>query len=134
LINTLQRTYKRLISPFLGPRCRFYPSCSEYCAQSISRFGWFKGSWLTATRLCRCHPLAEFGVDAVPPIFLWRLHWAGTRPAPVQDESTPDAVGKPQDSDKLQDYADKVDHVDTLRSPNNPQNPNNPNNPSNRNN
>lgn len=117
LIHTLQRIYKQLISPILGPRCRFYPSCSQYCAQSISQFGWFKGGWLTVTRICRCHPLADFGVDPVPERFSWRRHWAGTRPRASTDESLPDAVGAPPDSAKLQDQVDPIDSVEKIAQP-----------------
>lgn len=58
--------YKKLISPLLGPRCRFYPSCSSYAIEAISRYGGAKGSWLTCKRLCRCHPLNDGGYDPVP--------------------------------------------------------------------
>ncbi|KAB8198799.1 membrane protein insertion efficiency factor YidD [Marilutibacter maris] len=67
LFIALLRFYKRWISPLLGPRCRFYPSCSDYAMQSIARFGTLKGSWLAARRLARCHPLNPGGFDPVPP-------------------------------------------------------------------
>lgn len=60
------RFYKRFISPMLGPRCRFHPSCSEYAAEAISKHGHFHGSWLAAKRLARCHPMSEGGFDPVP--------------------------------------------------------------------
>jgi putative membrane protein insertion efficiency factor len=62
----LIRCYQRLLSPLLGPRCRFYPSCSHYAAEAITRFGPAKGSALALHRLCRCHPLNPGGVDPVP--------------------------------------------------------------------
>ncbi len=47
--------------------CRFVPSCSEYSHQAISRHGLIKGSWLTLTRLCKCHPLcSSYGFDPIP--------------------------------------------------------------------
>lgn len=58
--------YRRLVSPLLGPRCRFHPSCSEYAIIAIRRFGAAKGSWLALRRLTRCHPLNPGGIDEVP--------------------------------------------------------------------
>lgn len=62
----LIRGYQRFISPLLGPRCRFYPSCSSYAIQAVERFGPLKGSALAVHRICRCHPLNPGGIDPVP--------------------------------------------------------------------
>jgi len=58
--------YRTLISPMLGPRCRFFPSCSEYALHALQRHGPVAGTWLAAARLCRCHPWNPGGVDLVP--------------------------------------------------------------------
>ena len=58
--------YQQLISPMLPPRCRFYPTCSQYAAESVKLHGAAKGSWLSLKRIARCHPLNPGGVDLVP--------------------------------------------------------------------
>ena len=62
----LLRGYQVMISPLLGQTCRFSPSCSNYSMQVIERFGFFKGVYLTAARLLRCHPFHPGGYDPVP--------------------------------------------------------------------
>jgi putative membrane protein insertion efficiency factor len=59
--------YRRFISPLLGPRCRFYPSCSAYALEAVQVHGALHGSWLAARRLSRCHPFHAGGLDPVPP-------------------------------------------------------------------
>lgn len=61
------RAYRLLLSPLLGPRCRFLPTCSEYCLEALARHGARRGSWLTLRRLARCHPWGGSGLDPVPP-------------------------------------------------------------------
>ena len=60
------RTYQKILSPLLGPRCRFYPSCCQYTLEAIQEWGLAKGILLGARRLSRCHPLNEGGYDPVP--------------------------------------------------------------------
>ena len=60
------RFYKRNVSPLLPPACRYVPTCSEYAAQAVERFGPVYGGYLAARRLLRCHPFAKGGFDPVP--------------------------------------------------------------------
>ncbi len=62
----LIRFYQRWVSPYTPASCRFYPSCSEYAAEAISRYGVVWGGWLAVRRLLRCHPLHPGGYDPVP--------------------------------------------------------------------
>jgi hypothetical protein len=59
------RGYQRLISPLLGNRCKYYPSCSEYAVQAIDRFGILRGLVLAGWRLLRCNPFSHGGFDPV---------------------------------------------------------------------
>ena len=63
----LIRLYQVAISPMLGPRCRFHPTCSQYGIEAIKIHGGIKGSWLAIKRLLKCHPMSEGGDDPVPP-------------------------------------------------------------------
>lgn len=60
------RGYQRLLSPLLGQRCRYYPSCSNYAVQAIGRHGLLRGGRLAGWRLLRCNPFSPGGVDHVP--------------------------------------------------------------------
>ncbi|MCG2750517.1 MAG: membrane protein insertion efficiency factor YidD [Desulfobacteraceae bacterium] len=55
-----------MISPVLGPSCRYFPSCSEYAYQAIAKYGIIKGVFLSAKRILRCHPFCCGGIDPVP--------------------------------------------------------------------
>ena len=59
------KLYQRLFSPLLGERCKYYPSCSEYAAQAITRFGILRGLVLAGWRLLRCNPWSHGGFDPV---------------------------------------------------------------------
>ncbi len=66
LLQALIRFYQYAISPFLGPRCRFIPSCSEYTAAAVEKYGPLKGSCLGLKRIAHCHPWNAGGFDPLP--------------------------------------------------------------------
>ena len=69
LVRPLQwliRGYQIAISPMLGNRCRYFPSCSEYAIEALEKHGMFKGGWLGVRRIGRCHPWHPGGYDPVP--------------------------------------------------------------------
>ncbi len=68
----LIRLYQRLISPLLGPRCRYWPSCSEYAVQALQRHGILRGVVLATWRILRCNPWSHGGVDPVEAQRLFR--------------------------------------------------------------
>ena len=59
------RVYQWFVSPWLGPACRYEPSCSEYAAEALGRYGVVRGGWLALKRLGRCQPLGGCGYDPV---------------------------------------------------------------------
>lgn len=71
------RGWQRLVSSWMPPICRFYPSCSRYTAEAIQVWGPWQGSWLGVKRICRCHPFHPGGFDPVP------------RPPGLTDQSSP---------------------------------------------
>jgi putative membrane protein insertion efficiency factor len=62
----LIRIYQGVVSPWLGPACRYDPSCSAYACEAIERHGLVRGAWLAVRRIGRCHPFAASGYDPVP--------------------------------------------------------------------
>jgi uncharacterized protein len=67
ILIMLIRGYQRYFSPLLPPRCRFYPSCSEYAVQALLYYGLGRGSAKVLWRLLRCHPLSRGGIDLPTP-------------------------------------------------------------------
>ena len=66
LLRLLLRAYQLGISPMLGQKCRFFPTCSNYALEAIAVHGAGKGSLLAVKRVCKCHPWHPGGVDLVP--------------------------------------------------------------------
>ena len=67
LLVWLLRAYQVVLSPMLGPNCRFYPTCSNYAIESVRTHGAARGGLLAVRRICKCHPWNDGGVDHVPP-------------------------------------------------------------------
>jgi len=68
VVLAILRLYKRWVSPSLLPSCRYVPTCSEYAMEAIDRYGCFRGGWMAALRLLRCHPFVSGGYDPVVKI------------------------------------------------------------------
>lgn len=66
LLTGAIRGYQLTLSRVLPPSCRFYPSCSQYALEAVTRHGALKGTWLAVRRLARCHPFNPGGYDPVP--------------------------------------------------------------------
>jgi len=66
IISGIIGLYRYLISPILGPSCRYTPTCSEYSQEAVMRFGVIKGGWLAIKRILSCHPWGNSGYDPVP--------------------------------------------------------------------
>ncbi len=81
LLIALIRIYQAVVSPWLGPRCRFHPSCSHYACEALHTHGVARGGWLSVRRVLRCHPFHRGGFDPVPP--------AGLDGASAVSESSP---------------------------------------------
>ncbi|MCA3179546.1 MAG: membrane protein insertion efficiency factor YidD [Burkholderiales bacterium] len=95
--------YRYGISPVIGPRCRFHPSCSEYGLEALHRFGLARGAWLVGARLVCCHPWHPGGVDPLPESFddaapsryLGRVLRAGTLRRADADATLPRDAASP---------------------------------------
>ena len=68
IVSAMIRVYQWIISPLLGPRCRFYPSCSNYMLESLEKHGLMAGLKLGVKRVIKCHPLHPGGIDEVPEV------------------------------------------------------------------
>jgi putative membrane protein insertion efficiency factor len=88
LLVVMLTGYRRFVSPLLGARCRFYPSCSAYALEAVQVHGALRGSWLAIRRLSRCHPFHPGGLDPVPG----RSREQGAATAAAPDVSSADVM------------------------------------------
>jgi len=92
LLLALIRAYQFTLSLFMGNNCRYHPTCSNYTAQAVRRFGAGRGSILGILRICRCHPWREGGHDPVPekyPKFFSKKRWTCVKSSPNPAEQEP---------------------------------------------
>ncbi len=68
LLLAIIRFYRKHISPYTKPSCRFIPTCSQYALTAIERYGAWKGGWLALKRICRCHPFHRGEHDFYDPV------------------------------------------------------------------
>ncbi|GAK32465.1 putative membrane protein insertion efficiency factor [Iodidimonas nitroreducens] len=95
----LVRAYQLVLSPFLGPSCRYQPTCSSYARDAIHRYGGLKGGWMAIRRISRCHPLGGYGYDPVPDVPCGHDHQKGAHqpddanlPVACPEKTGPQAV------------------------------------------
>jgi putative membrane protein insertion efficiency factor len=92
-VIALVRIYQYVISPLLGPNCRYEPTCSSYAIEAVSQHGPIKGCWLALTRIGRCHPWGGTGYDPVPPRKHHRSHNGEIYSAEICPPQSIDRIG-----------------------------------------
>ena len=86
-LKGLIRGYAWLVSPLMGPKCRFHPTCSSYAVEALERHGPLAGLWLTIRRVGSCHPWSRRqGIDPVPDQFEWRAFFRYKRGIPTNPD------------------------------------------------
>jgi putative membrane protein insertion efficiency factor len=90
LLIALVRAYRRFVSPLLGPRCRFAPTCSAYALEALTTHGAARGGWLALRRIGRCHPFHPGGHDPVPPARSTSATMDRSAAGPVLTDTCPD--------------------------------------------
>lgn len=68
ILQVLVLAYRKFVSPWKPPTCRFYPTCSAYAMEALEKHGAVKGTVLTVKRIAKCHPFHPGGIDPVPPV------------------------------------------------------------------
>jgi hypothetical protein len=66
LVLDFLRLYKTFLSPFLPSACRFEPTCSQYMAEAVEKYGAIRGTWMGIKRILRCQPFCRGGYDPIP--------------------------------------------------------------------
>lgn len=92
VLLALIRLYQLTLSAFIGRRCRYLPTCSEYASDAIRKHGAARGVALGFARACRCHPWGQSGFDPVPEVYrgpVWRM------PDPAQEKGAPESPSQP---------------------------------------
>lgn len=101
LLIGLVRFYQLFISPLIGPRCRFYPTCSHYTIEAIKLHGVLYGSWLAIKRIGKCHPANPGGVDFVPECGCgWLGHRCDSQSVKKEAATLNEVVDKNKSSEK----------------------------------
>ena len=88
ILITMVKTYRLLLSPWLGSSCRFEPTCSIYALDALQQHGATHGGYLTLRRIVRCHPWCAGGHDPVPATLFTSSWFKGPTTPPSSSEKT----------------------------------------------